>query len=101
MTGPERVSRDAALSAFLSALDAGSYFDAHEILEAYWVVYRGPDREFYRGLIQAAVALHHKSTGNAEGAASVGARARRNIAPYAPAHAGVDVAAILARLEGA
>lgn len=90
--------RDAAIAEFQKALDAGRYFEAHEILEAYWVAYRGPDRDFYRGLIQAAVALHHVRSGNLVGAAGVAARARRNLAAHAPEHAGVDVAGILERL---
>lgn len=89
------------VSAFKQAFEAGSYFTAHEILEAFWVRYHGSDRDFYRGLIQAAVALHHLRAGNATGAKSVAARARKNIAPYAPRHGGVDVQAVLAKLEAA
>ena len=99
-TSPE-LTRASALAAFLSAFNAGSFFEAHEILEAFWVSYRGDDRDFYRGLIQAAVALHHLGTGNAVGAAGVGARARANLAPYAPRHAEIDVDAILVRLAAA
>jgi predicted metal-dependent hydrolase len=91
----------AALAAFQAAFDSGRFFEAHEILEAFWVSYRGDDRDFYRGLIQAAVALHHSGTGNATGAASVGARARGNLEPYAPRYVAVDVDAILARLAAA
>jgi uncharacterized protein len=94
-------ARLAALAAFLAAFDGGAFFEAHEILEAFWVSYRGDDRDFYRGLIQAAVALHHLETGNAVGAASVAARARRNIEAYAPRYVSVDVDAILARLAAA
>jgi predicted metal-dependent hydrolase len=90
--------RDAAIAEFEVALAAGRFFEAHEILERYWVGYRGPDRDFYRGLIQAAVALHHAQSGNVTGATSVAARARANLAPYAPVHAGVDVAAMIERL---
>jgi predicted metal-dependent hydrolase len=91
--------RDAAIAEFEAALGASRFFDAHEILERYWVGYRGPDRDFYRGLIQAAVALHHARSGNPTGATSVAARARANLAPYAPVHAGVDVAAMIERLS--
>jgi predicted metal-dependent hydrolase len=94
-------ARTAALEAFQTAFDEGAFFEAHEILEAFWVSYRGDDRDFYRGLIQAAVALHHLGTGNTTGAASVAARARKNIAPYAPRYVSVDVDAVLARLAAA
>jgi predicted metal-dependent hydrolase len=88
-----------ALSAFLRAFDEGAFFDAHEILEAFWVSYRGADRNFYKGLIQAAVALHHRAAGNAVGFRGVAARARGFLEPFAPNHAGVDVDTILARLD--
>jgi predicted metal-dependent hydrolase len=93
--------RDVALAAFMSAFSAGRYFEAHEILEAFWVGYQGSDRDFYRGLIQAAVALHHASVGNDVGARGVAARARKNLAPYAPRHESIELDAILARLEAA
>jgi uncharacterized protein len=91
----------AALAAFMSAFSAGRYFEAHEIVEAFWVGYQGSDRDFYRGLIQAAVALHHASAGKAVGARGVAARARENLAPYAPRHESIELDAILARLEAA
>lgn len=90
-----------AVAAFLRAFDEGAYFDAHEILEAFWVGYRGDDRDFYRGLIQAAVALHHRGANNPVGASGVAARARANLAPFAPAYGGVDVDAVLAKLAAA
>jgi predicted metal-dependent hydrolase len=89
-----------ALTAFMKAFEEGAFFEAHEILEAFWVGYRGEDRDFYRGLIQAAVALHHRTEGNAVGAAGVAARARANLAPYAPRYESIDLRAILARLAG-
>jgi uncharacterized protein len=88
-----------ALAAFTVAFDGRRFFDAHEILEAFWVGYRGEDRSFYQGLIQAAVALHHAGRGNARGARGVGMRARVKLLPYAPSHAGVDVASYLRRLD--
>ena len=88
----------AALARFMNAFSEGKFFEAHEILEGFWVGYQGSDRDFYRGLIQAAVALHHLSVGNAVGARGVANRARKNLAPYAPRHESIDLGAILARL---
>jgi len=67
-------------------------------MEAYWIGYRGADRDFFKGLIQAAAALHHASQGNTRGAAAVARRARAYLRPFAPGHAGVDVDALLGRL---
>jgi hypothetical protein len=83
---------------FLEAIDAGQHFEAHEILEAYWVTYRGEDRDFYKGLIQAAVALHHASQGNRDGAKNVARRATSLLAPFGPSRDGIDVAALIDRL---
>jgi len=101
MTPAPRSDRDDAVAAFFAAFDAGDFFGAHEILEEFWVTYRGGDRDFYKGLIQAAVALHHARAGNTVGAQGVGARARRLLAPYAPRYASIDVAAVLSRLDAA
>ena len=87
------------IGAFHEALDAGRFFEAHEILEAYWIGYRGGDRNFYKGLIQAAVALHHASEGNVLGAGALASRARGYLEPFAPRHRGVDVDGMLDRLS--
>jgi len=101
MPAAPSLDRDAALAAFLKAFGEGAYFDAHEILEAFWVGYAGADRDFYKGLIQAAVALHHATHGNPVGASGVAARARGHLAPFAPRYLAVDVDAILALLASA
>jgi len=101
MSPPASPDRDATLAAFRSALDEGRFFEAREIPEAYWVADRSEDRDFYRGLIQAAVALHHASRGNLTGARSVAARARAHLVPHAPRHAGVEVQEVLERLDEA
>ena len=80
----------------LETFDAERFFEAHEILEAYWIDYGGHDRGFFRGLIQAAVALHHFRAGTLVGAQGVAARSRRNLAPYAPTHLGFDVDSFVA-----
>jgi len=48
--------------------NSGRYYQAHESWEDLWRVTEGPIREFYQGLIQAAVALHHLQRGNQIGA---------------------------------
>lgn len=67
------------------------YFDSHETWEELWVGEVGPDRSFYKGLIQAAVALHHLERGNAHGAIKLLERSRRYLAPFRPRHLGLDV----------
>ena len=83
----------------LELLNQGHYFDAHEILEEVWRAATGPERQFLQGLIQVAVALHHHSTGNVEGASSVIGRAARNLAPYSDIFGNIDLKALRAAVH--
>jgi predicted metal-dependent hydrolase len=89
---------DPPFPAYERALASGQFFEAHEIMEEFWIGYRGADRDFYKGLIQAAAALHHAARGNPAGASRVARRARAYLAPYAPRHGAIDVDALLRRL---
>lgn len=71
------------------------FFACHDELEEVWNETLGPDREFYQGLIHAAVALHHFEEGNLGGARKMYSSTRRYLQPYAPAHAGVDLETFL------
>ena len=55
------------------------FYDAHEVWEDVWRDSSGAEKKFLQGLIQVAVAFHHRSTGNLVGARSLLMRARRNI----------------------
>src|SRR6266849_1658580 len=61
--------------------NSGRFFDAHEVLEDAWreAPRQGQLRQNLQGLVQLAVAFHHQSTGNLDGARSVLERALRNI----------------------
>ena len=67
------------------------FFECHEVLEAAWLTIRGPSRDFYKGLIQAAVSCYHWSRGNTAGAISLSHTASRYLKRYCPAYLGVDV----------
>ena len=64
----------------VALFNAADFFAAHEALEDVWREMRGPERRIMQGLIQLAVALHHHSTGNLEGARSLLARAAAKLA---------------------
>ena len=74
------------------------FYDAHEIWEDVWRETNGPEKKFLQGLIQAAVALHHHSTGNVVGACSLLERARKNLVNYPEDFGGIRVAALLVSL---
>ncbi len=90
---------DAAYQHGLNLFNAGNFFDAHEVLEDVWRATEGPEKNFLQGLIQAAVALHHHSQKNAEGARSVLARALRNLEPYPDFYGAIDLASLRRSLQ--
>jgi predicted metal-dependent hydrolase len=49
----------------------GDWFECHETVEDLWVGAEGEVRDFYQGIIQIAVALHHWRNGNFGGAVSL------------------------------
>jgi len=67
------------------------FYDAHEVWEDVWRESSGLEKKFLQGLIQAAVALHHHSTGNVVGACSLMERARRNLAACPGEFGGIRV----------
>ena len=70
----------------------GDFFEAHEVWESIWLEEHGPDRQFYQGLIQAAVGLCHFCNGNVRGAAKLYRSSRDYLARYGAVHHGMNLA---------
>jgi predicted metal-dependent hydrolase len=83
----------------LELIGAGRYFEAHEELELAWRAADPDERDFFQGLVHVAVAWYQAGRGNRVGCERQLAKARRRLGPYVPAHRGVDVATLLARLD--
>lgn len=47
------------------------WFECHETVEDLWIGSEGEVRDFYQGIIQVAIALHHWRNGNFGGAVSL------------------------------
>ena len=77
----------------------GSYFEAHEALEAEWLRAAEPEKTFLKGLIHAAVALLQYRRGNGHGARVKYGSFRRYVDPYLPGRGGVDVADLLGEMD--
>lgn len=99
MTGPAEY--DPRYLAGIDHFNRGEYFEAHEVWEDLWHDTAGPDRRFYQGLIQAAVAVYHAGNGNARGARRLYHSGRRYMSAYPAGHLGLDVRAFWAALEAA
>ncbi len=77
----------------------GEFFDSHEVVEDLWHGTDGPERDFLKGFIQAAVALEHHRRGNPAGLRSVGDTAAAWLRRADPRSGGIDVAALVEDLE--
>ena len=82
-------------------LRAGEYFAAHEALEDAWRAAPAAERDFFQGLVHVAVAWYQAGRGRRIGCERQLEKAARRLAPYAPSHRGLDVAALLGQVEAA
>lgn len=74
----------------------GDWFECHETVEDLWIGEVGEVRDFYQGLIQIAVALHHWRNGNFGGAVSLLNGGIGYLGRVADRCQWVDVAALIA-----
>jgi predicted metal-dependent hydrolase len=69
----------------------GDFFEAHEVWEGLWLETSGPERRFYQGLIQAAVALYHFGNGNLRGAVKLYGSSLGYLEQFAPTYLGLNL----------
>jgi uncharacterized protein len=79
----------------IECFNSRAFFQSHEVWEDLWRETAGPEKEFLKGLIQAAVALYHLERGNIVGARRLLDGARQHLTPYAPNYLGLDVEQLL------
>jgi uncharacterized protein len=79
----------------------GLYWEAHEAWEEAWTTdRRGPDRGFYKGLIQVAAGCLHYGRRNRRGAVNKWRSGADYLRPYLPRHRGVELEPLVARVDG-
>ncbi|HVM16011.1 MAG TPA: DUF309 domain-containing protein [Gaiellaceae bacterium] len=89
------------LDAGLELMRRRAYFEAHEELELAWRAAAREERDFFQGLVHVTVAWYHAGRANRAGCERQLEKAARRLAPYAPAHRGVDVASVLRQVDAA
>ena len=75
------------------------FFEFHELLEEFWMDWRGPERPFLQGLIQLGVAFYHIQRNNYRGAMSMIRNGWAKVSPHAPRYCGVELKQFLERIE--
>lgn len=68
-----------------------AFYECHDTLEALWMEAIEPEKRFYQGVLQIAVACHHLGNQNYRGAVMLLGEGTRRLVDYTPADYGVDV----------
>jgi uncharacterized protein len=100
---PERESSsvDSGYDRGLALARRGEFFAAHEAFEEAWRACDDGERDFFQGLVHVVVSAYQRDRGKPVAAERQRLKAIARLAGYAPSHRGLDVAALLARLEAA
>ncbi|OLP18065.1 hypothetical protein BST81_13640 [Leptolyngbya sp. 'hensonii'] len=79
----------------IDLFNQGDYYPCHDILEALWMEAGNPDKTFYQGILQIAVALYHLGNGNQRGAMILLGEGINRLKRYQPTYGGIDVAQLV------
>lgn len=91
---------EALLRKGVELFNSGLYWEAHEAWEEAWTPDRhGPDRGFWKGLIQVAAGCLHHSRRNRRGALNKWRGGLAYLHPYLPQHNGLPLAALVAAVS--
>jgi uncharacterized protein len=75
--------------------NAGEYYACHDTLEALWIEATEPDKTFYQGILQIAVALYHLGNHNLRGAVILLGEGSNRLRRYPSEYGGIDVDELL------
>lgn len=85
---------------YFECFNQGSFYEAHDVLEELWLgLRRGPDGNFYKGLIQLAGAFVHLQKSRLRPAAALFKLARTNLEKYPGAHERLGVSGVLRLID--
>lgn len=73
------------------------FYACHDTLEALWIEAAEPEKTFYQGILQIAVALYHLGNYNFRGAIILLGEGMNRLRHYQPTFAGIDVAQLLSQ----
>lgn len=75
----------------------GQFYACHDTLEALWMESTEPDKTFYQGILQIAVALYHLGNKNWRGAAILLGEGINRLRYYQPIYADINVEELIAQ----
>jgi uncharacterized protein len=75
----------------IEQFNTGQFYACHDTLEALWIEAGEPEKTFYQGILQVAVALYHLGNGNLRGATILLGEGSNRLRRYPSIFAGIDV----------
>lgn len=84
----------------LGEFNRQEWFECHETLEDLWIGSEGEERDFYQGLLQVAVGLHHWRQVNFKGAVSLLSSGAEKLRRVRPVCQRVNVDEVIAAADG-
>jgi hypothetical protein len=75
--------------------NSGQFYACHDILEALWIEASEPEKTFYQGVLQIAVALYHLGNSNIRGAMILLGEGSNRLRRYPSIYSGIDVDELL------
>jgi predicted metal-dependent hydrolase len=96
MTTSQPQPQPSPLQYGIELFNTKQFYHCHDVLEAAWKEEHGPAKQFYQGLIQLAVALHHLVRQGYNGASPLLAEGIQKLEPFSPTYLGVNVGKLVA-----
>ncbi|MEH2202565.1 MAG: DUF309 domain-containing protein [Nostoc sp.] len=75
--------------------NSGQFYACHDTLEALWIEAGEPEKSFYQGILQIAVALYHLENRNWRGAVILLGEGSNRLRRYPSSYSGIDVDELL------
>lgn len=79
----------------IEQFNSQQFYACHDTLEALWMDATEPQKTFYQGILQIAVALYHLGNSNWRGAVILLGEGINKLRRYPPTYAGIDVDELL------
>lgn len=79
----------------ITEFNQGEFYACHDTLEAIWMEASEPEKTFYQGILQIAVALYHLGNGNVRGAIILLGEGMNRLRRYEADYGGINVDRLL------
>ncbi|MBW4677723.1 MAG: DUF309 domain-containing protein [Desmonostoc geniculatum HA4340-LM1] len=81
----------------IEQFNSGEFYACHDTLEALWIEASEPEKTFYQGILQIAVALYHLENRNWRGAVILLGEGSNSLRRYPSSYGGIDVDELLSQ----